>query len=92
MTGFDLAYAAEYLKGTQTITVAATLLERFHATDVPLLILVDSHGIVRLIDSADETILQPGKAVDSAVALVGKRWPAAVWASAKLAPGHLGEA
>jgi hypothetical protein len=44
--------------------------------NVPLLIIADSQGIVRLIDVADETILQPGRAVDSAVALIGKHWPA----------------
>jgi hypothetical protein len=71
---FKPAYAAEYVKGTQTVTVPAAMLERFHATDVPLLIVADSHGVVRLIEVADETVLQPGKAVDSAVALIGKRW------------------
>jgi hypothetical protein len=73
-SGFNPAYAAEYVKGTQTVTVPAAMLERFHATEVPLLIVVDSHGMVRLIEAADETVLQPGKAVDSAVALIGKRW------------------
>ncbi len=72
--GFDAAYAAEYLKGTPTVTVAPSLLERFNVTDVPLLIVTDSQGVVRLIDVADETALQPGNTVDSAVALIGKHW------------------
>jgi hypothetical protein len=73
-SAFKPAYAAEYVKGTQTVTVSAALLERFHATEVPLLIVADGRGVVRLIEVADETVLQPGKAVDSAVALIGKRW------------------
>jgi hypothetical protein len=74
---YNPAYAAEYLLGTPTVTVPASLLDAFDATDVPLLIVVDSHGIVRLFDVAGETALNPGDVVDSAIALVGKRWPTA---------------
>ena len=75
---FNPAYAAEYLKGTPTLTVPSALLNTFHATDVPLLVLTDGHGIVRLIEVVDETALQPGNTVDSAVALVGHRWPTTI--------------
>jgi len=77
-TSFNPAYAAEYLKGTPTVTVAPGLLDTFHATDVPLLILTDSHGIVRLIEAVDENALQPGNTLDSAVALIGHRWPTTI--------------
>ena len=76
-SNFNPAYAAEYLKGTPTVTVGPAALEMFDATEVPLLIVVDSHGIVRLIDGVDDDALRPGGTVDVAIGLVGKQWPAA---------------
>jgi hypothetical protein len=75
---FDPAIDDEYLKGTPTFTVSPALLQRFYAVDVPLLIITDNQGVIRLIDVADENILQPGNTVDSAVALIGKQWPTAI--------------
>ncbi len=69
------SYAAEYLKGTPTMTVAPTLLEVFDAIEVPLLIVADGHGVVRLIDGVDEEALRPGNTVDTAIAHVAKQWP-----------------
>ena len=76
-SSFNPAYAAEYLKGSPTVTVPSDLLERFNAHDVPVLIVTDSNGIIRFIDLADEAVLEPGRTVDSAVDLVGRQWPAA---------------
>jgi hypothetical protein len=67
------AYAADSLRGTSTLTVAPTLLDTFNATELPLLIVTDSDGIVRLLDVANESALQPGDMVDAAVALIGRR-------------------
>lgn len=71
---FNPAYAAASLRGTPTFTVPPALLDTFNATDLPLLIVTDSHGIVRLFDIANESALQPGDTVDSAVALIGANW------------------
>jgi hypothetical protein len=76
LSDFNPTFAAEYLKGTPSFTVSPALIERFYAIDVPLLIIADSNGVVRLIEVADETVLQPGKTVDSAVVLIGKQWQA----------------
>lgn len=75
---FNPAYAAEYLKGTPTVIVPPALLNTFHATDIPLLIVTDSNGVVRLIEAVDENALQPGNTLDSAVALIGNRWPTTI--------------
>lgn len=83
-TSFNPAYAAEYLKGTPTLTVPPALLNTFHATDFPLLVLTDGHGIVRLIEVVDENALQPGNTLDSAVALIGHRWPTTILAGSAL--------
>ncbi len=72
---FIPAYAAATLRGTPTFTVPPTILDTFNATDLPLLIFTDSHGIVRLFDIGNESALQPGDTVDSAVALIGTNWP-----------------
>ena len=77
-SSFDPAFAAEYLKNSSTVTVPAGLLERFNAHDVPVLIVTDSNGVIRLIDLADEAVLEPGGTVDSAVDLIGRQWPAAI--------------
>jgi len=72
---FNPAYATTYLSQTQTITVPPTTLDTFHATEVPLLILVDSSGIVRLIEPVDDTAMKPGNNVDAAIALIGRQFP-----------------
>jgi hypothetical protein len=54
---------------------SSELLAAFDAVDVPLLIITDSRGVVRYIEAVDENALLPGGLVDSAIALVGKRWP-----------------
>jgi hypothetical protein len=77
-SNFNPAYAEDYLKGSSTVTVPASLLKRFNAHDVPVLIVTDSNGIIRFIDVADEAVLQPGGTVDSAVDLIGKQWPTTI--------------
>jgi hypothetical protein len=72
---FNPAYAAASLGGTPTVMASSELLAAFDAVDVPLLIITDSRGVVRYIEAVDENALLPGGLVDSAIALVGKRWP-----------------
>ncbi len=73
---FNPAFAAALLHGISAVVVGSDVITRFHAVDVPLLIVCDSQGIVRLITSVDESALRPGNTVDSAVASVGRQWPA----------------
>lgn len=84
--GFDPALAAVYLSETATMTVGTEVLERFDASEVPLLIVTDANGIVRLIQPVDEAALAPGNTVDTAIAVIGRRWPAVVRAPARRAP------
>lgn len=83
---FDPADAAKYLRATSSIVVGAGMLARFNAVDIPLLIVADGEGIVRFISPVDETALQPGNTVDSAVAKVGEQWPLNKTAAATSSP------
>lgn len=65
----------EMLAETPTIVVPPSVLTQFAAEDFPLLILADSHGIVRIVQSVGEDALQPGGTLDSAVGLVARTWP-----------------
>lgn len=73
---FSPVNAMDYLSGTQTFQASSALLDTFGTDEFPLLIVADATGIIRFIEVADETALQPGKDVDAAVSLVGSSWPA----------------
>jgi hypothetical protein len=81
---FNPAYSPTYLHQTATITVRPAALEAFYATEVPLLIITDVNGIVRLIEPVDDGAMKPGNRVDAAIALIGKQFPAT---SIEIQPG-----
>jgi len=67
--------AAEQLRGTPTIIVPPATLAQFAATDFPLLIATDSKGIIRFIQPAGETALNPGDFLDQITVHIAKQWP-----------------
>ena len=79
--------AAEQLRGTPTIIVPPQTLAQFAATDFPLLIATDPKGIIRFIQPANETALNPGDFLDQITAHIAQQWPQATSAAASpLAP------
>ena len=79
--------AANLLRETPTIVVGPALLDQFAATDVPLLILTDPQGIVRVVQPVDQDALTRGGTIDSAIARVGAQWPSPLLTPKKPAPG-----
>lgn len=67
--------AAEQLRGTPTLIVAPETLTQFAATDFPLLIATDSKGIIRFIQPASETALNPGDFLDQITSHIAEQWP-----------------
>jgi hypothetical protein len=67
--------AAEQLRGTPTLIVPPATLAQFAATDFPLLIATDSKGIIRFIQPASETALNPGDFLDQITMQIAKQWP-----------------
>lgn len=68
--------ARELLVQTPTVVVPSAVLDQFAATDFPFLIVVDAHGVVRVLQQIGEDALQPGGTIDTAIARVGGQWPA----------------
>jgi hypothetical protein len=68
------ADAVNYLRYTPTLVVDPSLLDQFAVTDVPLLILTDPQGIVRVLQPVSDDAILPGGTIDSAIALVGSQW------------------
>jgi hypothetical protein len=66
--------AAEQLRGTPTLIVPPATLAQFAATDFPLLIATDSKGIIRFIQPASETALNPGDFLDQITMHIAKQW------------------
>ena len=68
--------AADLLRGTPTLVVAATLpTTAFAATDFPLLVVTDHEGRIRYADTAPENAFVPGSLVDQIVTRVVELWP-----------------
>jgi hypothetical protein len=67
----------EQLQGTPTLVVAPDTLTQFAAADFPLLIAIDHEGIVRFIQPANETALNPGDFLDQITAHIAQQWPQA---------------
>jgi hypothetical protein len=67
--------AAEQLRGTPTLIVPPATLVQFAATDFPLLIATDPKGIIRFIQPASETALNPGDFLDQVIMHIAKQWP-----------------
>jgi hypothetical protein len=74
-TLFTPADAANDLLDTPTLVVDPSFLDQFAVDDVPYLILADSQGIVRVLQSVSDDALNPGDTIDSAIARVGAQWP-----------------
>ena len=72
---FAPANATNLLQDTPTLVVDPSFLDQFAATDVPLFILTDAHGIIRVIQPVDEAAIAPGSTIDSAIACIGGRFP-----------------
>jgi hypothetical protein len=72
---FTPADAANYLTGTPTFAVDASLLTLFSANDPPFAIITDSQGIIRVAQPVTEDALNLGNTMDSAIALIGKQFP-----------------
>jgi hypothetical protein len=73
---------AEQLRGTPTLIVPSQTLAQFAATDFPLLIATDPKGIIRFIQPANETALNPGDFLDQITAHIVQQWPQATSAAA----------
>jgi hypothetical protein len=67
--------AAELLRHTPTLIVPVDTLKQFAATSFPLLIATDSQGVVRFIQPAPETALNPGDFLDQVTTHIAKQWP-----------------
>ena len=67
--------AAEQLHGTPTLIVPPATINQFAATDFPLLIATDPKGIIRFIQPASETALNPGDFLDQIIMHITKQWP-----------------
>jgi len=67
--------AAEQLRGTPTLIVPPAIISQFAATDFPLLIATDPKGIIRFIQPASETALNPGDFLDQIIMHIAKQWP-----------------
>ena len=68
--------AADLLRGTPTLVVAATLpMTAFAATDFPLLVVTDHEGRIRYADTAPENAFIPGALVDQLITRVVELWP-----------------
>jgi hypothetical protein len=67
--------AAEQLRGTPTLIVPPATISQFAATDFPLLIATDSKGIIRFIQPASETALNPGDFLDQVIMHITEQWP-----------------
>ncbi len=67
--------AAEQLRGTPTLIVPPATITQFAAIDFPLLIATDHKGIIRFIQPASETALNPGDFLDQIVMRIAKQWP-----------------
>jgi hypothetical protein len=67
--------ATELLHHTPTLIVPAATLEQFAASSFPLLIATDSKGIIRFIQPAPETALNPGDFLDQVTAHIAAQWP-----------------
>ena len=66
---------AEQLRGTPTLIVPPATISQFAATDFPLLIATDPKGIIRFIQPASETALNPGDFLDQVIMHITKQWP-----------------
>jgi len=86
-SAFDPSDAANLLRETPTIVVEPALLDQFAATDVPLLILTDAQGVVRVVQPVDEDAIARGSTIDSAIARVGTQWPSPLLTPKKPASG-----
>jgi hypothetical protein len=67
--------AADLLRHTPTLIVPPDTLTQFAATNFPLLIATDSKGIIRFIQPAPETALNPGDFLDQVTAHIAAEWP-----------------
>ena len=89
-TAYDPSDAANQLRETPTIVVEPALLDQFAATDVPLLILTDAQGIVRVVQAVSEDAIEPSGTIDSAIARVGAQWPSPLLTPKKATTGPPG--
>ena len=63
------------LEGTPTIVVPNETIDKFAATDFPLIIATDHNGIIRFIHRASDVALDTGGDIDSVVQHILATWP-----------------
>ena len=63
------------LEGTATIVVPNETIDKFAATDFPLIIATDHNGIIRFIHRASDVALDTGGDIDSVVQHILATWP-----------------
>ncbi|MBE7159129.1 MAG: hypothetical protein INR62_11990 [Rhodospirillales bacterium] len=73
-TAFNPAFAGSLLTETATVTVPPETLQRFEATDFPLMLLTDARGVLRVLEPVGAQDLEEGGEVDAAIALVGRNF------------------
>lgn len=78
--------AADILHGTPTLVVSPQVLKEFAANDFPLAIAVDSHGIIRFIQTAPQTAFNAGDFLDQVSSRIIKQWPPASQQSVQASP------
>lgn len=67
--------ATSLLSGTPTFVVSQETRKSFFSPDVPLFLILDRNGFVRVIASGEDNALVPGGPIDQLVDTVSKRWP-----------------
>jgi hypothetical protein len=67
--------AADLLHHTPTLIVPPATLKQFAATDFPLLIATDSTGIIRFVQPAPESALNPGDFLEQVAQHIATQWP-----------------
>jgi hypothetical protein len=72
---FTAADATNDLRNTPTLVVDPSFIDQFAVADVPFLIVTDSQGVVRVLQSVSDEAIDPGGTIDSAIARVGAQWP-----------------
>jgi hypothetical protein len=77
---FDIKVAgdnspASLLAGTPTFVVPSETLGSFFSSEIPFFVVTDEHGIVRVVQAADSTALDPGGTLDQMVSRIAHQQP-----------------
>jgi hypothetical protein len=63
------------LRGTPTFLVPSNTLQSFFTSEVPFLVVIDSHRLIRVLQAAGDNYLEAGGALDQMMENVKDKWP-----------------